>query len=561
MFISGAEILVKSLIKEGVEVIFGYPGGRIVPILNYLENSAIRFVLTRHEQAAVHAADGFSRVSGKVGVCLATAGPGATNLVTGLATAYKDSVAIVAITGDLPARLSGKDLWQQIDILKITRPITKANFLIKDVEDIQSKIRKAFFLASQGRPGPILVNIPSDILFKNTDFCFLKSINERKYNYKQSFIIKKLNLYKINKLVKMLKMSKNPVICAGGGVINANASELLLDFVNKTNIPVTTTLLGLGSLPVQHPLYLGMAGVYGRPEANYALMNSDLIIVLGSRLNDRTTGNIKKFAPKARIIQVDIEHKAIRNDVRVALVIGYDIKEFLTEIIKIVEKPAIEKWIDMIKKWKLEYSIRYKDNNELKPQYIIEQISKITDGKAIICADVGQNQMWVANFYNFKEPRTFITSGGLGTAGYALPASIGVQIVKPEALVFCISGDGGIQMNIQELSTIAANKLPIKILILDNRNLGLTQQFNRFVFKKEGRFMKLENNPDFVSLSLSYGISGLRITKREEVKPVLEKALSIQGPVLIHCMVDNKENVLPQVPEGKPLNSFIWELN
>ncbi len=549
----GAEIFVECLKREGVEVIFGYPGGAVLPLCDVLYDSGIRFILTRHEQAAAHAADGFARSSGKIGVCLATSGPGATNLVTGIATAYMDSVPIIAITGQVATHLIGNDAFQEVDTTGITRPITKHNYLIKDVNEIPKIVREAFYIAKTGRPGPVLIDFPVDIQRKEGEFYWPENVEIRSYKPKYEG-----HPLQIKRAWELIKNSKRPVLIAGGGVIISNASEELKKFVEKTNIPVAFTLLGLGSLDVENPLSLGMPGMHGTKYANYAISESDVLISVGCRFDDRVTGKIDEFAPNAKIIHIDIDPSAISKNVEVDVPIVGDAKLVLKKLNEMAEKLNIEEWLKKIKEWKEKYPLKY-EKNGLKPQYIIEKISQYTKGDAIICTEVGQNQMWTAQYYKFKKPRTLITSGGLGTMGYGFPASIGAKVANPDKIVIDIAGDGSIQMNIQELATAVYNKLPVKIIILNNCCLGMVRQWQQLFYKRRYAYSCLKDaEPDFVKLADAYGAKGYKVTTTEEFEKVIPDVLEEKNkPVIVDCRICEEENVFPMVPAGASLDQML----
>jgi len=549
----GAEIFVECLKREGVEVIFGYPGGAVLPLCDVLYDSGIRFILTRHEQAAAHAADGFARSSGKIGVCLATSGPGATNLVTGIATAYMDSVPIIAITGQVATHLIGNDAFQEVDTTGITRPITKHNYLIKDVNEIPKIVREAFYIAKTGRPGPVLIDFPVDIQRKEGEFYWPENVEIRSYKPKYEG-----HPLQIKRAWELIKNSKRPVLIAGGGVIISNASEELKKFVEKTNIPVAFTLLGLGSLDVENPLSLGMPGMHGTKYANYAISESDVLISVGCRFDDRVTGKIDEFAPNAKIIHIDIDPSAISKNVEVDVPIVGDAKLVLKKLNEMAEKLNIEEWLKKIKEWKEKYPLKY-EKNGLKPQYIIEKISQYTKGDAIICTEVGQNQMWTAQYYKFKKPRTLITSGGLGTMGYGFPASIGAKVANPDKIVIDIAGDGSIQMNIQELATAVYNKIPVKVFILNNCYLGMVRQWQQLFYNRKYAFTCLEGaQPDFVKLAESYGAIGYRVTSEEEFDKILPVVLEEKEKVVfVDCRIEPEENVFPMVPAGASLKQIL----
>jgi len=548
----GSEILVESLLKEGVEVIFGYPGGSVLPLFDSLYDAKLDFVLVRHEQAAAHAADGYARATGKVGVCVATSGPGATNLVTGLATAHMDSVPMVAITGQVKTFLIGNDAFQEADITGITRPITKHNYLVKNISELACTIKEAFHIASTGRPGPVVIDVPVDIQMQEAEFDYPECINMRSYKPTLSG-----HPGQIKKAVKLISQSSRPIIYAGGGVIISDANNELQELAKKINTPVTTTLMGLGGFPEDHGLSLGMLGMHGTAYANHAVMDSDLIIAIGARFDDRVTGKIDEFAPHAKIIHIDIDPTAISKNVKVDIPIVGDVKDVLTKLNKIVKAPDTEKWLKQIKQWQERHPLTYKDTGtKIKPQYVVQQINKVTKGDAIICTEVGQNQMWAAQYYTYTKPRSFISSGGLGTMGYGFPAALGAKIGKPEKIVFDIAGDGSIQMNIQELATAVANKIHVKIAILNNGYLGMVRQWQELFYKKRYSHTNM-TSPDFVKLAESYGACGIRIEKKEDVKKAIEQAIGIDNVVIMDFVVEEEENVFPMVPAGQAINRMI----
>jgi acetolactate synthase-1/2/3 large subunit len=552
MKLTGAQIIVESLKKEGVKDIFGIPGGAVLPLFDVLYDAPLRFILMRHEQAAAHAADGYARATGKVGVCIATSGPGGTNLVTGIATAYMDSIPIVAFTGQVKTWLIGNDAFQEADITGVTRPITKHNYLVKDVSDLAKTIEEAFYLASTGRPGPVLIDVPVDVTLDKADFNYLKEVNIRGYKpvYKGHHL-------QITKAAELIAKSKRPIIYAGGGIIISNASDELKKLATKCKIPVTTTLLGLGGFPQTHSLSLGMLGMHGTVYANLAIQNSDLIIAIGARFDDRVTGKIEAFAPNAKIIHIDIDPAAISKNVEVDIPIVGDAKQVLIELIKIVKLPDTKEWLKQIDEWKRKSPLFYKKNSKLKPQYVIEKIYDVTKGKAIITTEVGQNQMWAAHWYKYTKPRTFISSGGLGTMGYGFPSAIGAKVGKPEAIVIDIAGDGSIQMNIQELATAVSYEIPVIIAILNNKYLGMVRQWQQLFYKERYSCTHLAS-PDFVRIAQAYGAIGIRVTKKNEVELALKKALSSKKkPVVIDFQVDEFENVYPMVPAGKAIDRMI----
>lgn len=548
------------MIQEEVSCIFGYPGAAITDIYDYLEKRPIRHYLVRHEQGAVHMADGYARVSGKVGVCLVTSGPGATNTVTGIASAYMDSIPIVVFTGQVPTLLIGNDAFQEVDIVGITRPCTKHNYLVKKVEDLARIIKEAFYLARSGRPGPILIDLPKDVLQQKTEFKVPKKIELRSYRPTYS-----AHSGQIEKAAAMILKARNPVIYAGGGVIASRSSAELKALAEGLTIPVTTTLMGLGAFPGSHPLWLGMLGMHGTYFSNMAVAQCDLLIAVGARFDDRVTGKVDQFAPGAGIIHIDIDPTSIRKNVQVDIPIVGDCKDALTKLNELVLKTGKQEvrkmhqpWLDQIKAWKDSHPLTYdQGTGPIKPQFVVEKIYEITKGKAIIATEVGQNQMWAAQFYHFDQPNSFITSGGLGVMGYGFPAAIGAQIACPDRVVFDIAGDGSIQMNIQEMATAVADQVPVKIAILNNGCLGLVRQFQELFYEKRYAQTFLKGNPDFVKLAEAYGAAGLRAERPEEVGPVIEKALSIKGPVIMDFVVCPEECVSPMVPSGKAMTEML----
>jgi acetolactate synthase-1/2/3 large subunit len=557
---TGSQIIVECLKKEGVDTLFNYPGGAVLPVFDELEQSQFRQILVRHEQAAVHAADGYARATGKVGVTLVTSGPGATNTVTGIATAFMDSIPIIVLTGQVPTLLIGNDAFQEADIIGITRPCTKHNYLVKDIKDLARIIKEAFYVARSGRPGPILIDLPKDILVDSNEFKYPEKVFTRGYNPTYEG-----HPGQIQRAVKLIMKSKKPVLYIGGGIISSNASKELTLFAERLSIPVTMTLMGLGSFPGNHPLSLGMLGMHGTYQANMAVMASDLLIAIGARFDDRVTGKIEAFAPHAKIIHIDIDPTSISKNVRVDLPIVGDCKRVLSKILTLLEeeeidafKEGLDKWHHHIEKLKAIHHLDYQqDDKIIKPQYVIEKIGELTKGDAIITTEVGQNQMWAAQYYPFIKPRTLLTSGGLGTMGYGFPAALGAQVAFPNKLVIDIAGDGSFQMNSQELATVVQYQLPVKVAILNNGYLGMIRQWQEFFYGKRYSSSSLEGvSPDFVKLAEAYGAIGLRATKPEEVVATLKKAFSIPKPVVIDFVVDREENVYPMVPAGEPLNQM-----
>lgn len=553
MKLSGAEIVVECLKKEDVKVVFGIPGGAIMPVYDVIySKSPFRNILTRHEQGAIHAADGYARVTGNVGVCIVTSGPGATNLVTGLANAHLDSIPLVAFTGQVPTSLIGTDAFQEVDIAGVTIPITKNNYVVMDIKDLSSIIKEAFYIARTGRPGPVLVDLPKDVQLAHSNFEYPKK--DTFLGYRPST---KGNIKQIKSAAIEINKAKRPIIYAGGGVISSNASLEMRDLVLKTNIPVTTTLMGLGTFPETHPLSLGMLGMHGTPYANYAISAADLIIGLGVRFDDRVTGKLAEFASQAKVIHIDIDPAEIGKNVLVDIPIVGDLKKVLQELNEHISEKRETEWLKTIENWKRKHPLKYNNNEELKPQYIIEKIYEITKGEAIIVTSVGQHQMWAAQYYQYTQPRTFISSGGLGTMGYGLPAAIGTKIGCPDKTVICISGDGSFQMNIQELATAINNNLAIIVVIMNNGYLGMVRQWQELFFNKRYASTSLASSPDFAKLTEIYGGIGIRVTKKEDLYPVLKKALSLNTFVLIDCFIPQEENVLPMVVPGAAITKMI----
>ena len=555
MQLSGSEIIVQSLVKEKVECMFGYPGGVVIPIFHQLYEAPFKFILSRHEQGAIHAADGYARASGKVGVVIATSGPGATNLITGIATANMDSIPLVVFTGQVSREMIGNDAFQEVDMTGITRPITKHNYLVQDIKDLARIIKEAFYIASSGRPGPVVIDVPVDISNSKTEFNYPTKVDLKGYKPVVSG-----HSGQIAKAARLIAEAKKPIIYAGGGVVIANASKELREFVKKTEIPITTTLLALGSYPETERLSLKMLGMHGTFYANYAVHNSDLLIAVGARFDDRVTGKISSFLPQAKVIHIDIDPASVSKNVTVDVPIIGDCKNVLRELNKIVKKPNIKKWREEILKVKKENQLSYEVKNDkiLKPQYVVEEIYKQTKGEAIICTEVGQNQMWAAQFYEYSEPRTYISSGGFGTMGYGFPAAIGAQLARPDKKVFDIAGDGSIQMNIQEMIVAVQHQLPIIIAILNNGYLGMVRQWQQLFYDKRYSHTDIELAPDFVKLAESYGAIGILVKKKSEVIPALQKALKVKDrPIIIDFQVAREENVYPMVPSGKSVNETI----
>jgi acetolactate synthase-1/2/3 large subunit len=555
--LKGTDIFLKCLKEEGVEVIFGYPGGSALSIYDALYQSDIRHVLVRHEQGAAHAADAYARVTGKVGVCLATSGPGATNLVTGIANAYMDSIPMVAFTGQVSVPLIGKDAFQEVDITGITLPITKHNYLVKDTRDLARIIKEAFFLARTNRPGPVVVDLPRDVMTGEAEYSE-EGVEMSLRGYR---VLKSANAGQVVLAAKAIEEAKRPLIYAGGGVISSNASAELRELAEKMQIPVTTTLMALGSFPATSRLCLGMLGMHGTRYANYAVSECDLLIAVGARFDDRVTGNLASFAPNAQVIHIDVDAAEIGKNVGSHIPIVGDVRQVLSEIIhRVKARPERTEWHELIDRWKGDFPLSYEPlgDDVIMPQFVIEKIYDVSEGKAIITTEVGQHQMWTAQYYRFTQPRTFITSGGLGTMGFGLPAAVGAQVGCPERKIFNIAGDGSIQMNIQEMCTAVEQKLPIIICILNNQYLGMVRQWQQLFYEGRYSYTDIELQPDFVRLAEAYGAVGLRVTKPSEVEPALRTALQeTERPVMIDFRVAREANVFPMVPPGESLQNML----
>lgn len=562
MKLTGAEILTHFLADEGVEFLFGYPGGAVLHIYDAIDRQdRVKHILVRHEQAATHAADGYARSTGKPGVVLVTSGPGATNAVTGIATAYMDSIPMVVITGQVPTHLIGNDAFQEVDSVGITRPCVKHNFLVKDVNDLALTLKKAFYVATTGRPGPVVVDIPKDVTANSANYVYPKEIEMRSYNP-----IVKGHSGQIKKAVKMMAAATRPIIYAGGGVILDNASKELAQLAHKIKAPVTNTSMGLGGFPASDKQNVGMLGMHGTYEANMAISNCDLMIAIGARFDDRVTGNIEKFAPHAKIIHVDIDPSSIAKNVKVDVpivgsvgsVIKSLLKEFTASKLK-MNSAAAKEWWKQIEEWRAVDCLKYKDDSKkIKPQYALEVLHKVTKGDAYVTSDVGQHQMWAAQYYRFDKPRRWINSGGLGTMGFGLPAAMGVQLAFPKAQVVCVTGEGSIQMNIQELSTCMQYGLPIKIICLNNGFLGMVRQWQEFFYEERYSSSYMESLPDFVKLAEAYGHVGMRVTKSEDVEGALKEAFKMKDRlVFVDILTEPKENVYPMVPAGAGLDEMI----
>jgi acetolactate synthase-1/2/3 large subunit len=550
MAMSGARALIKSLEYEHVDTIFGYPGAAVIAIYDELDKQEkIHHYLVRHEQAAAHAADGYARATGKVGVCMATSGPGSTNLVTGIATAYMDSVPLVALTGQVPSDLIGNDAFQEANITGITLPITKHNYLITSAGEIPQTVKEAFYIASTGRPGPVLIDIPKDALTTSTEFEYPKKVNLP--GYKPTY---EGHPGQIKRAAKAIAEAHRPVIYVGGGAKISGASEEVRALAETIVAPVTMTLMAMGTLPAEHPLSLGMLGMHGTKYANYAVTESDLIIAIGARFDDRVTGTIASFAPNAKIIHIDIDPAEISKNVRVDIPIVGDVKRVLQKLIPLVKAPRTPEWSEKVREWKREFPLEFEENG-LKPQYVIKKIGELCPD-AVICTDVGQHQMWAAQYFNHARPQNFISSGGLGTMGYGLPASIGAKIGRPHETVFDLAGDGSFAMNCQEVATAVAYDVQVKVAIFNNGYLGMVRQWQELFYDKRYSETKL-TEIDFVRLADAFGAHGIRVDRSSEVVPAIREAIGTPKPVIIDFRVASEENVFPMVPAGASLNEII----
>ncbi len=562
MELTGAQIFLECLKKEGVDVVFGFPGGAVIDIYDELPNYPLKHILVRHEQGAIHAADGYARATGDVGVCLVTSGPGATNTVTGIATAYMDSIPVVIFTGQVPTPLIGNDAFQEVDIVGITRPCTKHNYLVKDIKDLAFTIRQAFYLARTGRPGPVLVDLPKDIMQQKFEFEWPEDVTLRSYNPNL-----KPHLLQIKKVAKLIEEAERPLIYAGGGVISSGAEDDLTWIARNLNIPVTATLMGLGAFPGTDPLWLGMLGMHGTYAANMAINNADLVLAIGARFDDRVTGKVSTFAPKATLVHIDIDPTSIQKNVAVHVPLVADCKSALSALKSEMEpnldavdwEVAHAVWVRQVQEWSTTHPLRYKksDNKHIKPQYVVEKVYEISNGDAIVATEVGQNQMWAAQFYKFKRSKTFLSSGGLGTMGYGFPAAIGAQMAFPDKLVVNIAGDGSIQMNIQEMMTAVCNNLPVKIVILNNGYLGMVRQWQELFYERNYCETCMDAQPDFVKLAEAFGAVGYRVTEEKDVEPVLKEAFANGRPTIVDVRVDPEENVYPMVPAGASLTEML----
>jgi acetolactate synthase-1/2/3 large subunit len=574
---TGAEIIVDALRKEGVSLMFGYPGGMVIPVFDVLNRcDDINLILTRHEQAAIHAADGYARATGKAGVCLVTSGPGATNTITGIATAKLDSIPLVVISGQVRTNVLGSDAFQETDMVGLTRPICKHNYLVQRIEDLPTAIKDAFYIARTGRPGPVSVDVPVDVAVATLkNYSYPVSVHLPGYSPTL-----KGNQRQIVRLAQAIREAKRPLICAGGGAISSGASAELLALMEKTNIPAVVTLMGLGVVPSDHPLFLGMPGMHGCAAANYALTGCDLLIGMGTRFDDRVTSCLESFAPNARIAHIDIDPSEIGKNVRADIPVVGDVKTVIADLLAAVRPRAAGEWSRTTARWKEENRLGCDQgkSEEILPQCVIGAISRLVEPEAVIVTDVGQHQMWSALYLPHRRPRSFISSGGLGTMGFGLPAAMGAALASPGRPVVCISGDGSIQMNIQELATCAVNRIPVKVVILNNSYLGMVRQWQELFWDKNyaktclrqgpdcpkkcsgpGAHCPEKYLPDFVKVAQANGVEGLRAEKPGEVEPVLSRGLELPGPVLMEFMVRRLENVYPMVPSGKPIHEIITE--
>ncbi len=573
---TGAQILVESLLKENVEVVFGLPGGQALPIFDAIHGSKLNFILTRHEQGASHMADGYARSTGKTGVCIATSGPGATNLVTGLGTAYMDSVPMVAFTGQVSTSVIGQDAFQEADITGITRPVTKHNFLVKDVKDLARIIKEAFYIASTGRPGPVLVDIPVDVQRGKCEFVYPDKVAVRSYNPNYEG-----HPGQIKRAAEIINKSERPVLYIGAGVVVSDAEKEIIEISKKADIPVTNTLLAVGAYPPDTKLSLGMLGMHGLYCANKAVQAADVIIAVGARFDDRCTGKVCDFAKKAKIIHIDIDPTAISKVVETDIPVVGDAKTVLKEMSVLIEKKNRKEWIDKIDAWKAEHPLSYnREDDKVHPQYVIEKMSELTKGEAIVATEVGQHQMWSAQYYKAKEPRLFLSSGGLGTMGYGYPAGIGAKFGNPDKEVIVVAGDGSFQMNMQEMAVAVANEVDVKVIILNNHYLGNVRQWQEMFYGKRYSHTCLARRkgcpplcntpnrdkcpvylPDFVKWAESYGALGIRVTEKKDVEPALKKMLESKCSVVLDIWVEIEENIFPMVPAGSSLDEIMTRMN
>ncbi|HHM06483.1 MAG TPA: acetolactate synthase 3 large subunit [Gammaproteobacteria bacterium] len=562
MELTGAEIVVRSLRDEGVDYVFGYPGGAVLHIYDaFFKQDEVKHVLVRHEQGATHAADGYARATGRPGVVLVTSGPGATNAVTGIATAYMDSIPMVVLTGQVPTPLIGNDAFQEVDNVGITRPCVKHNFLVKDVTELALTIKKAFYIATTGRPGPVLVDIPKDVTAAKTAYHYPETVAIRSYNPTV-----KGHPGQIKRAVDLMLSAKRPMVYTGGGVVLDNAAAPLAGMIRRLNFPITNTLMGLGGYPATDRQFLGMLGMHGTYEANMAMHHCDVLLAIGARFDDRVTGNIEKFCPTAKIIHVDIDPSSISKNVKVDVpIVGsvstvlHDMMDALNERGGRPDAAALEEWWQQIEQWRGMNCLKYERSDEvIKPQYVLEKLYEISGGNAFVTSDVGQHQMWTAQYYKFDKPRRWINSGGLGTMGFGLPAAMGVQLAHPDELVCCVTGEGSIQMCIQELSTCLQHRLPLKVINLNNRYLGMVRQWQEFFYQGRYAMSYMDALPDFVKLAEAYGHVGMRVDQPGDVEGALQEALALKERlVFMDFITDQTENVYPMIPAGAGLNEMI----
>ncbi len=561
MELTGAEIVIESLKKEGVETLYGYPGGAVLHIYDALYNQQkINHILVRHEQAAVHAADGYARATGKPGIVLVTSGPGATNAITGIATAHMDSIPMVVISGQVPCEMIGNDAFQEVDMIGVSRPVVKHNFLVKDVANLATTIKQAFYVATQGRPGPVVIDIPKDVTAQKTHFKYPKTVNMRSFTP-----VVKGHSGQINKAIEAILQAKKPMIYTGGGVVLSNASEQLTEFTRLLGYPITNTLMGLGAYPATDKQFVGMLGMHGTYEANLGMHNCDVLIAIGARFDDRVTGNLERFCPYAHIIHIDIDPSSISKNIEAAIPIVGDVKEVLTKINnelktqKLKPKHDISDWWKQIDEWRAVDCLKYKKSDTvIKPQQAIETLYKVTNGDAYITSDVGQHQMWAAQYYLFDKPRRWINSGGLGTMGFGFPAAMGVKQAFPDADVACVTGEGSIQMMLQELSTCSQYQVPVKIINLNNRYLGMVRQWQEFFYDKRYSMSYMDSLPDFVKLVESYGHVGLLVEKPEDLEPMMKEAFAMKDKlVFMDIITDQSENVYPMIAAGAGQDEMI----
>ncbi len=556
--LSGAEIILECLAAEDVKYVFGYPGGAVLHIYDaiYRQNH-LQHILARHEQGAVHAADGYARVSGQVGVALVTSGPGLTNAVTGIATAHSDSIPLVIISGQVPSELIGNDAFQEVDAVGVTRPVVKHSFLVKNIEQLAETFKKAFYIARSGRPGPVLIDIPKDVTGAKTSFAYPETISLRSYQPNSEG-----NRGQIKKALKLLKRAKKPMVYSGGGVILDNASAELTQLVQRLNLPITNTLMGLGAYPASHRNFLGMLGMHGTFEANLAMHYCDVLLAVGARFDDRVTGNLANFCPEAQIIHIDIDPSSIAKNVEVHVPIVGAVKSVLTDMLEALGADGgadLSKWWEQIEKWRSVHCLNYEDSDKvIKPQKVIQTLHKLTRGKGVVCSDVGQHQMWVAQYFGFDRPRRWVNSGGLGTMGFGYPAAIGAKLACPGEEVFCITGDGSIQMMLQEMTTAKEYNIPVKIICLNNGYLGMVRQWQEMFYAKRYSHTDMATAPDFVKLAEAYGHVGVRIEKPAELENKLKEVLAMKGKtVFVDIITDKLEKVFPMIPAGGSQNEII----